>query len=208
MFTLKLLTMHFNWFSYKLLNICSLFFCRFSSHIFNIFFVGFVGLLWTHLSWSFGRIYRHTHTHAHSFGIHARTGTRTRTLTHTQTRARAGDAKKAIEKFIVVVDSDAWFDSGAGDAVREEIEEQHVFFFFLSNSQLGVSYRFTICVYLLDSWLTTLLYYSAALLFLFRFAAFLHKLLGAVFETLDERQLSKRGSCRELCVLSGCTLTT
>lgn len=108
LFTFKLLRIHFNWFSYKLLKIC-----RFFQLLLLLIF------LWAHLSWSFGDTYTHTYAHWRTLGTvykrrHARTHRLTHTHIHTHTWARAGDAKKAIGKFIVVVDSDAWLDSSAG----------------------------------------------------------------------------------------------
>lgn len=154
LFTFKLLRMHFNWFSYKLLKICSLFCCCwFSYHIFyyTFYFIFLLGLLdCCEHTWAEVLV---TRTHTRSVYMHAHAHALVHTNTHTHTRARAGDAKKAIEKFIVVVDSDAWLDSGAGEDEEEE-EKEHVFFFFIKFTTLR-SLRFislnNMCFYLLLS---------------------------------------------------------
>lgn len=130
------------------------------------------------------------HTHAH-------------TDYHTHTWARAGDAKKAIEKFIVVVDSDAWLDSGAG--VRGS--KGSTYFYKFSNAfSLQRIVFFYVCFILWFNWeflgccYQYFIYYFADFLFLsvFFFLLVCCTNCWALFETLDERQLSKTRQLRKI----------
>lgn len=168
-----------------------------------------VDILWTHLSWSFGHTYTNTYAHWRRLGTVykrrlASTSTHSPTITHTHTWARAGDAKKAIEKFIVVVDSDAWLDSGAG--VRGS--KGSTYFYKFSNAfSLQRIVFFYVCFILWFNWeflgcccYQYFIYYFADFLFLsgFFFLLVCCTNCWALFETLDERQLSKTRQLRKI----------
>lgn len=135
---------------------------------------------------------------------HAGTRTHTPTHTHTHTWARAGDAKKAIEKFIVVVDSDAWLDSGAGLTGEQG---EHVFLSILKRVFSAPNcFTLYVCFIFWFNWeflscccYQFCIYYFADLLFLsLVFLLVCCTNCWALFETLDERQLSKTRQLRKI----------